>query len=406
MKLNNFESYILKFDNEYKYSINDKNEYEALIKDFNRDYNKDKLEELTAEQMVYGNNDRGLYHRLKEETKLIGSIDVRNTNYGVFEKDGKIQPNNKFGDTVEEASNDFRKNMIDILEAAMNNDENRIAINTIPNTLKYKMASIYNPDFFLPVYSIQHVNFFLKCLGYEILGENSKDYFPRTHILLDEKNSNSVTKKWSNHKFARLLYYLFGSPKKTEELGEVFKNGENEVLISTECYMDKEIVFVDSGLSNVKKRERKFNPDKKAKKIDFEKQMRKNSLNGSIAEEKVIEFEKERLKKIGRKIDINKIKKVSDTNDAAGYDIKSINEDGSERYIEVKSTVTSKYSFNLSVNEHLAGKHYGERYWIYFVSLGKEKIEIRTINNPFSEEQQEKLDIKPVNYQIDINFEK
>lgn len=391
---------------EDNYNVTDKTKYENLINAFQDDYSKKNLQKLTAKQMVYGNNDRGLYHRLKQETKIIGSIDVRNTNYGVFEKNGVIEPNLKFGETVEEAAKNFRESMIDILEASLTKDNTRIFKNNLPKTLKYKLASIYNPKFFLPIYSIEHINFFLKCLGYEVYGENPKDYFPRIHVLLNEKESNNITVEWSNHKYARLLYYMFGSPKKTEKKGVVFEDSEKEVIISTNNYMDKKIIEKKNLLDTPIKSKITFDPNRKCTKRDFEKENRKNAINGNIAEEKVIEFERERLSRIGRKDCIEKIEKVSDKNDAAGFDVKSYNEDGSERYIEVKSTVTNNFSFNLSINEFLAGKHYNEDYWLYFVSLSKGDIEIRTINNPFSKENLEKLDIQAVNYRVNMKFEK
>ena len=49
---------------------------------------------------------------------------------------------------------------------------------------------------------------------------------------------------------------------------------------------------------------------------------------------------------------IDKIKHVSKTNDLAGYDILSFNDDGSERYIEVKTTKGGKRTeFYLTANE-------------------------------------------------------
>ncbi|MGM0109886.1 DUF3883 domain-containing protein [Enterococcus sp. DIV0187] len=405
MKLENFEEYILKFINEDKYNNEYKRAYTNSVEAFQNDYNANVLKNLTAEQMVYGNKDKGLYHRLKEETKVIGSIDVRSSNYGVFKKDGKIYPNPKFGNTIEKAAQNFRDNMFDILDSSLDCDESRIIENPLPKTLKYKLASIYNSAYFLPIYSVHHVNFFLECLGYSALGKNQKDYFKGVHLLLDEKNSNSITKNWSNHKYARVLYYMFDSPKKNGKQGEVFKTNEGLAIISTDKYMGKEIIHVESHLVDAEERVFKFNPNTRGKTKDFEKEQRKNIINGDIAEEKVIEFEKQRLLKLDRNYDVSKIEKVSEKNYSAGFDIKSFNENGSERYIEVKSTVTNNLSFNLSINEFLAGKYYKENYWVYFVCLENENIEIRTINNPFSEENLKKLDIQPINFQVNMKFE-
>ena len=59
---------------------------------------------------------------------------------------------------------------------------------------------------------------------------------------------------------------------------------------------------------------------------------------GNKGEQYIIEYEIERLTQADKAELADKIKHISLVNDAAGYDILSFNEDGSERYIEVKTT--------------------------------------------------------------------
>ena len=59
---------------------------------------------------------------------------------------------------------------------------------------------------------------------------------------------------------------------------------------------------------------------------------------GNKGEQYIIEYEIERLTQANKAELADKIKHISLVNDAAGYDILSFNEDGSERYIEVKTT--------------------------------------------------------------------
>ena len=59
---------------------------------------------------------------------------------------------------------------------------------------------------------------------------------------------------------------------------------------------------------------------------------------GDKGELYIMDYEKERLQKNNKKELIEKIKHVSLSNDSAGYDILSYNEDGTERFIEVKTT--------------------------------------------------------------------
>lgn len=59
---------------------------------------------------------------------------------------------------------------------------------------------------------------------------------------------------------------------------------------------------------------------------------------GNKGEQYIIDYEIERLTQANKAELADKIKHISLVNDAAGYDILSFNEDGSERYIEVKTT--------------------------------------------------------------------
>ena len=59
---------------------------------------------------------------------------------------------------------------------------------------------------------------------------------------------------------------------------------------------------------------------------------------GDKGELYIVDYEKERLQNLNKNELADKIKHVSTINDSAGYDILSYNEDGTERFIEVKTT--------------------------------------------------------------------
>lgn len=87
---------------------------------------------------------------------------------------------------------------------------------------------------------------------------------------------------------------------------------------------------------------------------------------GSIGENIVLKSEKEGLIKIGKKSLAEKAKDVSAEN--IGYDILSFEKDGSEKYIEVKSTILSdNYSFQITRNElnYMKGE---KNSWLYTVA--------------------------------------
>lgn len=109
----------------------------------------------------------------------------------------------------------------------------------------------------------------------------------------------------------------------------------------------------------IKEKTRRFT----ARKIDWEKARERNNEIGDQGEEFVLEFEIDRL------IEILSIERASATQnvqhlsrlqgDGLGYDISSINNDGSPRYIEVKTTSGGfNQPFYMSKNE----KHFFEDY--------------------------------------------
>lgn len=101
---------------------------------------------------------------------------------------------------------------------------------------------------------------------------------------------------------------------------------------------------------------------------ELKRQLEKNELIGEKAELFVLEFEKNRL---GRPLG-SKIKRISEIDVAAGYDIISFNSIESkelDRFIEVKAI--SSFGFYWSKNEYETAKLKGCTYYLYLVDLHK-----------------------------------
>jgi hypothetical protein len=108
---------------------------------------------------------------------------------------------------------------------------------------------------------------------------------------------------------------------------------------------------------------------KRLVKINYLELEQANSLIGSSGEEIVIEYEKWRLRKEGKDSWVDKIERVSQTQgDWAGFDILSRNSNGTDRYIEVKTTKLSKEApFFFSQNEYEFSKSKKSDYFLYRV---------------------------------------
>jgi hypothetical protein len=101
-------------------------------------------------------------------------------------------------------------------------------------------------------------------------------------------------------------------------------------------------------------------------KINYIEQEQKNSVLGLKGEEIVIKYEKWRLITGGQGKYADKIEWISKNDDGAGFDILSKNKNGTDRYIEVKTTKLSKETpFYFSKNEYDFSKEKRKDYHLY-----------------------------------------
>ena len=131
------------------------------------------------------------------------------------------------------------------------------------------------------------------------------------------------------------------------------------------------------------------------RKVDWEKVRDRNNEIGDQGEEFVLEFEIDRLVdtlSLERAKAIQNVQHLSRLQgDGLGYDIASINNDGSPRYIEVKTTSGDfNQPFFMSENERRFFEEYGDSAFIYRVyNFNKEtrhgEVSIITSSDLFSE---------------------
>lgn len=114
----------------------------------------------------------------------------------------------------------------------------------------------------------------------------------------------------------------------------------------------------------------------------LKRQLERNELIGEKAELFVLEYEKKRL---GLPLS-EKIKRISEIDAVAGYDIVSFDSPQSQepdRFIEVKAV--SHAGFYWSKNEYEIAKLHGGKYYLYLVEISKvadEEYEPEIISNP------------------------
>jgi Domain of unknown function (DUF3883) len=127
-------------------------------------------------------------------------------------------------------------------------------------------------------------------------------------------------------------------------------------------------VIQPAAVTTIKEKTRRFI----ARKVDWEKARDRNNEIGDQGEEFVLEFEIDRLIET---LSIDRTKATQNVQhlsrlqgDGLGYDISSINDDGSPRYIEVKTTSGGfNQPFYMSKNERHFFEEYEDSAFIYRV---------------------------------------
>jgi len=103
---------------------------------------------------------------------------------------------------------------------------------------------------------------------------------------------------------------------------------------------------------------------------------------GDKGEQIVFDLENKKLEKLGQ--DLSQVKWLAREGKTPGWDISSIDEDGTALYIEVKASVSSSVSnLILTRTEYQAAQTHKEKYCVYLVTdVMKEKPKIEIIRDP------------------------
>lgn len=119
---------------------------------------------------------------------------------------------------------------------------------------------------------------------------------------------------------------------------------------------------------------------------------------GDFGEGLILGHEKMRIKNGGKEELIHLIQKIP-TQFAVGYDIQSVELNKTKRYIEVKTTVSSKkinyFNFHLTPNEWDVATTLQDNYFVYRLSITKSGTELRLLRNPVNLYKQDKITMSP-----------
>lgn len=291
--------------------------------------------------------------------------------------------------------------ILQLLDAGFIKNFSSIENNPLSPTFKLKLLSVYYPEKYLNIFSKDHLNFFL----YQFCGNDydySKPALNKQQDLIKLKNDDAVTKKWNNIKFGNYLYHLFPSAPKIAK-NKSFNEYEQLTPTNDKKTHQQAAIVSTMGMSKVRGRI-KHRLINNVGRIDYVQHEKKVVAIGDLGEKIVMDSEMSRL--ADKHPDLAKqVLRVSLLSDKYGYDIKSFEEDGSPRYIEVKSTnepYKEQFSFYLTENERQHAENL-ENYWLYRVFSVDSVPRIVRIKNPFGDKQKMSR-LVPTQYQATIRL--
>lgn len=160
---------------------------------------------------------------------------------------------------------------------------------------------------------------------------------------------------------------------------QVAAHQELQQILSVESIVSGPVVTVDDILAALVatpeiERQRPYlvkesTSEPKPKKVDFLKRDAANSELGLLGEKFALKYEKARLIYAGKDSLANGIEHTSqELGDGTGYDIRSYEENGTDRFIEVKTTRYSRYTpFYVTPNELRVSQNHADKYNLYRV---------------------------------------
>lgn len=343
-----------------------------------------------------------LERQLDELGRMLGGTSSK---FGIFykRKEGKYCYVSKFGSSKEKAYSKIKQSIIDLIEDGKKEEIDNIVNNIISPMFKGKILSTYFPDRYLNIFSNDHLKYFLVQLNLDTKELIRSDAVRKREALREFKDKDSVMRDWSLDIFTYFLYSCYpGEPpsrSKNQKLNDVLENYRNPDFPSNIVSSCIDLKILPPSLSSKKNRI----SSKGKKNPNYEEEARKLKKLGDRGEKIVLDMEKQRLR-----LRADLAKKVKKANyDYKGYDIKSFEDDGSIRYIEVKATKSKNFSttsFFLSANELTKAKELNN-YYIYIVyDILSEKPKIGIIKNPFNPENKNVKKI-PVSYRVVIKTE-
>ena len=388
-------------------------ELEKLRSKFVKLFPLSRIATLTLEEYVVGKEINGKLNKnsfcywVEWETEELGKIQgARADKFGLY--CGKETQEYEFLKEFANANialSSLKTEISNLIQFAKSASLEDIKSVKLSPMFKGKILFLYYPDRFINIFSEGHVDYFIGNLGLPS-DDSNIDLIDKRELVFTFKMEDSIMKEWKMWEFSDFLYTQFGRPPKKEST----PNKLRDYIDFKDDYPNLRDIrpeFINLEVDNAQglsKKERK-RALSKTKLIDFEKENKKHRRLGERGEVIVLNAERDFLMEKDKAL-AKRIRQISKENTSAGYDILSFEEDGQNKYIEVKSTNNSPSStvnFQISSNEYEKAKEL-KNYYIYIVfNVKSEKPKIWRLRNPFSL-QDKGLILTPISFRVEISI--
>ena len=382
------------FINEYPYQtfLNNIKDELKVREAFINKFTIDKILQLSIDDFVIGRAEidtkgkESFCYLIERDMIKLGDMRGAYVNkFGVWfsKKNNRYEYSKKFGNNLEIAFKNLKKEIYLLLISAENDDYEKINTNKIATIFKEKILSTYFPNKYLCIFKEEDVDKFLNILNIKYDMHKINTFEKKKMLLKEYRNTNKYFKDKDDYYFVTFLYTTFKEELKIK----------NTVSGEIDCNLEfTDFIYLEKHCQNKKNEYR-------SRQTDYEKINRAKKDIGNRGENAVLQYEKNKLINKGL---INLSKKVSICdNDAIGYDIISFDDNGNEIHIEVKTNCSncSYLDFYITDNELQRLKE-DENYYIYYLYDIKKKPKYHIINKKML---LEKDFLQPVIYRASID---
>lgn len=229
---------------------------------------------------------------------------------------------------------------------------------------------------------------YMSMLNAELRGEpyNKSEHRRNLQALLNDRSDGAIEMKHQNISailvslempYIRGYKPLYNYQKRLYDRVADIVNNDQKIVQAIDIELDKKIsiptikdiltILEDPPkASSVKEELVSYGTGRKPFKINYLQKECRNQKLGQTGELFVLNYEKARLIHCGQENLSDKVEHIALYDDTAGFDIRSFDDNGKDRFIEVKTTTCGKeFPFYLSHREVKTSQNLTEHYFLY-----------------------------------------